>query len=168
MIERPKSVRIATKKDEQNIFDLLCRLWDENALFSMSPEKVLDAIRHGTRHEGGIIGIIDDKNGNPIASVGLGISQYWYSQEYFLEEKWIFVSPEHRKSDHAKNLIDFAKWCSENMNLILNMGIISTHRTEAKIILYKKRMTQVGAFFMHGIPNGSGPAAKDLVNKGSL
>jgi hypothetical protein len=164
MIERPKSVRIAMKSDEQPIFDLLCRLWDENALFSMNPEKVKDCIRRATRNEGGVIGVIDGDDGL-VASIGLGLSQYWYTDQWHVEEFWNFVAPEHRRSNNAKDLIDFAKWCSESMNLILNMGIITTHRTEAKIVLYKKRMTQVGAYFMHGIPNGKGPAAKDLKEK---
>lgn len=148
MIERPKTVRIATKKDEENIFDLLCSLYKENAMSSMDDKKVWGMIHKGTRDKMGIIGVIDGPE-KIVATIALVPGQWWYSSDYHIEEYWNYVRPEDRKSSHAKDLINFGKWCSEKWGIPLLMGILSNTRTEAKIGLYSRQIKHVGALFVH-------------------
>ncbi len=146
-------VRLATQADEGPIFDLLVMLYEENALFQMASAKVRATIEHATRGKGGLIGLIDGKTG-PEGSVGMAIEQFWYSDQSVLVEHWNFVHPKHRKTTHAKRLIEFAKWCSDRLELPLVMGIMSSVRTEAKVRLYRRQMPLLGAFFGHGLPVG--------------
>lgn len=152
--QKPANIRLAEKRDEQEIFDLLKLLALENALFNVNDDKVRETIQIATDQKNGMIGIIE-QDGHVVGSVGLFIHGYWYTDDWHLQEYWNFVHPEYRRSNYAKNLIDFAKWVNENMGLILNMGIISTERTEAKVRLYgRSGLTSVGATFMNGILPG--------------
>lgn len=165
MTDRPMSVRFAIPSDEDAIYDLLTGpggLYEENALFKMSPTKVRNTIRYGCiRHNGklghpggpqGIIGVVE-QDGKIVATIGMGFSQFWYTEEWMLSEFWNHVHPDHRTSNHASDLIDFGKWCSEQLKLYLHMGIISTHRVKGKVRLYQRKIRYMGGYFMHGVPD---------------
>lgn len=153
MIQRPKNVLVAMPEDEDQIYNMLTQgLHPENGMFTVAPEKVRHQIKVSTDQQGGVIGLIkQDKK--IVASVGLELSQFWYSNQWFVSELWNFVLPEYRKSNYAKDLIDFSKWANESLNMMLVMGIMSTIRTEAKIKLYERRLGKmIGGFFVNGLP----------------
>lgn len=166
MIEKPSNVRLATHKDEDEIFRILTEgLFHENGTFSLSETKARDFIRSAVDCQGGIIGVIDE--GDQIAAtIGMNLGTFWYSDDWHIEEYWNFVRPEFRnhigensdRSHYARDLINFAKWCAEKMGYVLNIGIISTTRTEAKCRLYGRNLTPVGMFFMHNLEAAKGPA----------
>lgn len=148
-------VRLARPEDEEPVFRLLLRLYEENALLPMSEKKAREAIARGTRGEGGIVGIIDGEGGIE-ASIGMALSQFWYTEAWHLNELWCFVHPEHRKSTHARRLIEFGKWCAdrlsgESVRVPLLLGIVTRHRLLPKLRLFQRQVPQVGALFMHGI-----------------
>jgi hypothetical protein len=148
-------VRMARPEDEEPVYRLLLHLYDENALLPMSETKVRATIRAGTRGEGGIIGVIDGRDGIE-ASIGMTLSSFWYSDVCHLNELWCFVHPDHRASTHARRLIEFGKWCadrlsSEEHRVPLLLGIVTRHRLLAKLRLFQRQVPQVGAIFMHGI-----------------
>lgn len=162
-VERPVNVRIALPSDEDAIFDLLTGpggLYEENALFPLSKRKVRNTIHYGcAQHNGqigkpggpqGIIGVIEHE-GKIVGTVGMGFSEFWYTETMHLSEYWNFVHPDFRKTDYANDLIDFAKWCSQRLNLLLHMGIISTHRVKGKVRLYQRKMRYMGGYFMFGL-----------------
>ncbi len=165
MIEQPKNVRLATMKDEDQIYNILADgLFHENSTFSLSEGKVRSFIRNAVNCEGGIIGVIEE-NGEIAASIGMNMGTFWYSDDWHIEEYWNYVRPEYRKhtdefsyrSHYARDLINFGKWCAERMKMVLNIGIISTTRTEAKCRLYGRNLTPVGMFFMHNLEVAKGP-----------
>lgn len=146
----PSSVRIVTAGDENAVYDLLMLLYAENAMASLSETKVREMIRRATEKRGGLIGVIDGKDGIE-ASVGLILSTWWYSDAAHLEEMWTFVHPDHRKSNHARDLIEFSKWAAETMGIPLLMGILTTHKADAKVRLYRSMIPQAGALFVHRV-----------------
>lgn len=143
-------VRIAGPHDEDAIYEFLLGLWDENGMFPLDEGRARQQIRVATEHRGGIIGIIDGPDGIE-ASIGLFAEPWWYSTDYAIDEKWAFVRPDCRKSPHARNLIEFAKWVSERMQLPLFMGIITTERTAAKERLYQRQLVRAGGLFLWGL-----------------
>lgn len=157
MIERCfAGVRLARPEDEEPIYRLLLRLYEENALMAMSATKVRATIRAGTRGEGGIVGVIDGASGEIEASIGMALSCFWYTEEWHLNELWCFVHPDYRRSTHARRLIEFGKWCadrlsSEEKRVPLLLGIVTRHRLLPKLRLFQRQAPQVGAIFMHGI-----------------
>jgi hypothetical protein len=148
-------VRMARPEDEESVYRLLMLLYEENALLPMSEEKVRAAIRAGTRGEGGIVGVIAGKSGIE-ASIGMALSQFWYTERWHLNEMWCFVHPDHRNSTHARRLIEFGKWCADRLTtpevtVPLLLGVVTRHRLLPKLRLFQRQAPQVGAIFMHGI-----------------
>ena len=147
-------VRLATKRDEGEIFGLLLLLHAENALFSMNRDKVLAGIEWATERKGGLIFVIDE-GPRVVASLGMTIACDWYSDDEYLLERWNFVHPEYRRSDYARKLLETGKWAHEwfktnGMLMPFFCGINSYKRTEAKIRMYARQMPCIGAYFMYG------------------
>lgn len=159
----PETVRLAGPADEDALFHLLMLAHQENGLLALSEEKVRQVLRAMlARGSGrwGMIGIIHGPDGSAIGSVGVELETFWYSDEWYLGERWNYVHPDHRQSSHAEDLIQFSKWAADTLGVVLEMGIISTIRTEAKVRLYRRQMKQVGAFFVHGLERAHGPLAE--------
>lgn len=149
-------VRLATKRDEGEIFALLCLLHAENAPFSMNRDKVLLGIQYATERKGGIIFVIDD-GPRVVATMGMCIAQDWYTDDEYLLERWNFVHPDYRRSDYARKLLEQGKWAhewfkSKGKLMPFFCGINSLLRTEAKIRMYARHMPCIGAYFMYGAP----------------
>ncbi|WP_421696940.1 hypothetical protein [Ancylobacter sp.] len=154
-VVRFSGVELATLADKEDIFRFLTGLHHENGMFPMDGETVMRALHPMLSIEGrtGFIGVIRGANGIE-ASIGMTMEPWWYTRQLSLNERWNFVHPDHRRTTHAKRLIEFAKWVSDNAaegGIPLIMGIISTERTEAKVRLYKRQLDYVGAFFSHGL-----------------
>ncbi len=159
----PSIVRRALPADRDSIWDLYRLNHAENGLFRLCEPKVnwyLDRILHPERiapddpGARGFIGVI----GPPTALEGLlmmMLGSYWYSDELYLEEYTNFVHPDHRKSNHAKTLLSWSKHMQQKTNIPLVIGIISNHRTEAKVRLYRRFLPEAGAFFLVGATTGT-------------
>lgn len=134
----------------------LCRLLhEENGIYSMSETKVRDQITSMLSRDNGLIGLIGER-GNLEGCIAMVIDCMWYSEvDYHLLELFNFVHPNYRTPPgRAKALIEFAKHCSDELHIPLQIGIISNSRTEAKVRLYQRQLPQVGAFFLYGAVTG--------------
>lgn len=157
--EKPTNVRVATRADEDAIFALMYLAHKENGMGTMNPEKVWLGIRHALSRKGGVIGVIDGADGIE-GMIFLNLSQWWYSDDWHLDEMMNFVHPEHRRKNHARMLIEFAKWFAEEISTGLDepmplfVGVLTTHRVEAKVRLYQRKLQQGGAVFFHNLPAG--------------
>lgn len=148
MTPRPNNVRIALPQDEMAVFSLAKMAHEENAVAPISDHKVLEKIRTATNERGGIIGIIGDEQ-NLEAIIMLELTQQWYSEAWALTELFAFVHPDHRRTTHAKSLIQFSKWAAEKMALPLFIGVLSGERMAAKVRLYRRDLQMSGALFVH-------------------
>jgi len=152
-------VRLAVPEDAERIVALCEMLHEENGLFPLSLAKVHALLDRAFLKQGGIIGVIGEV-GEPVAAIYLALDQMYYSETWFLNEAFNFVSPDHRKSDYARKLIAYAKACSDAMQMPLLMGILSNQRTEVKARLYERQLEKAGAYFVHN-RKFSGPTAWD-------
>jgi hypothetical protein len=155
--ENPKTVRVAGPSDEADILELLKLDLADNAahICPIDEEKVLSHIQVGTRRRGGFVGVI----GKPAVAVVILIPrQWWWGNGWFFEELVNFVHPDHRKSNHASDLIDFAKWASDfqtrgyGYRVWLLCGVLGGWRVHSKIKLFRRKACQVGAFFLYPSP----------------
>lgn len=153
--------RVATPEDWTEIWRMFLQAHEENGLFRLAPEKVDFFIQRALRPDlihpndtgprGQIVVIGEPGHLQAICFVLLGA--YWYSHERHLEELLVFVDSPYRNSGHAKALIEWMKKTSVSLGLRLITGIMSTERTEAKVRLYRRQLTPIGAFFMHPAPS---------------
>lgn len=162
--ENPFGVVRATQADEDAIFEVLCALHEENGMWPMNPVRVREEICKATRGSArpAIIGLIKGETGAIEGLVWLLLTDSWYSDWVSWCERLLFVVPEHRRSTHAKRLVQFAKWCSDAMSeqlrkdgggeqkeIPLIIGIQTFKALEPKMRLYQRQFSQIGATFMH-------------------
>lgn len=149
-------VRLVQPEDADSLYALLTgEIWAENAVFPVSPERVRTVINVAAKVTPwspglpmSVIGVIGEV-GKVKASVGLVVTQFWYTEEWHLEECWNCVSKRERNSKYASELLKFSKNVQRQMSIPLMMGILSDIRTEAKVRLFRRELGDpVGAVFV--------------------
>lgn len=163
------NIRFCNEGDREALLAFVRAGHDESAMFTLSDAKVKTVIEHGINpprdDKGGVvhlvmIGIIDapDERGRIAASLAVEYTQPWYSDDWVLYELWNNVDKDYRKSTYAQDLIKFGKWISDSTRRPLGMQIYTTQRLTPKIELYRRKMQQVGALFVHNMQFAGGPA----------
>lgn len=161
----PSIVRAAVPEDRAELWRLFRMHHAENALFPISEEKVgalLDRVLHpelitvddaGPRGLIGVIGEIGELEG----AIMLILGSPWYTDTVTMDDCLNFVDPAHRASRHSealirysKNLVDQVREGHPDFKMLL--GVVSTQRTAAKVRLFSRHLTPVGAFFMYPPP----------------
>lgn len=142
-------VRKARPSDRDTVLDICRQNHVENGQFGLSMRKVEGMVDKAFSNEGCIIGTVGQGR-NVEGIIMLLIAQFWYTDDWCLEEIMNYVLPEHRRSTHAKDMIAFAKRCSDEIQIPLVIGVVSNERTKAKIELYRRQLGEpVGGYFMH-------------------
>jgi len=145
-------VRVAVPDDVHEVMDLAMSACDENGFVNPNPQKLLAEIWPALHQDRGLVGVIGPQYGPIEGAVLLRVWAMWYSDAPVLEEKAIFIHPDYRaaKGGRARQLCDFSKQVADRLNIPLIIGVLSNHRTEAKVRLYTRQFGQPsGAFFLY-------------------
>jgi hypothetical protein len=146
------TVRIATQSDEAALVELLLFLHQHEPPidFKVNEAKVREKVERGCRAGGGIIGIIDAPDKSIAATASLYFSQMWWSDDFFLEEAWIYVAPDHRSPEkaHWEALVAWVQDVKSKIALPVVLGVNARERAEAKVKMYASRFEMVGAMFV--------------------
>jgi GNAT superfamily N-acetyltransferase len=151
------TIRIGVPEDVHDVMELALSACDENGFVHPNPEKLLAEIWPALNSDRGLVGLIGPEGQKPEGAVLLRIGNMWYSDQEVLEEKAIFVHPDHRsaKGGRARRLCEFSKQVADMLGLPLIIGVLSNHRTEAKIKLYERQFGKPsGAFFLYNATTG--------------
>ena len=157
-------VRIGEPKDVHPMMEMAMKACGENGFVDPNPEKLLAEIWPALNLDNGLIGIIQDEGGKLEAAILLRITTMWYSDAQVIEERAIFVDPDCRsaKGGRARRLCEFSKQAAAELGLPLLIGVLSNHRTEAKVRLYERQFGKpTGAFFLYHAHTGSSQAAAE-------
>lgn len=159
-------VRPAVPADHNELWRMFRAHAEENALFPLSEPKVqfyLDRVLYPERLTSddrgprGIIGVIG-KVGALEGVIMLILGSPWYSDVITMDDCMNYVDVDHRQSNHAKTLMDYAKHVVDHIRnghpeFRMIIGVVSTIRTAAKIRLYEKKFgSPVGAYFAYPKP----------------
>jgi GNAT superfamily N-acetyltransferase len=150
-------IRIATPEDVHDVMNLALSACDENGFVDPNPEKLLAEIWPALHRDHGLVGLIGEPDGKPEGAILLRIGTMWYSDNQVLEEKAIFIHPDYRsaKGGRARKLCEFSKQVADGLGIPLIIGVLSNHRTEAKVKLYERQFGKPsGAFFLYGATTG--------------
>lgn len=151
-------VRIATPEDVHQLMEMGIAANDEIGIAKANPEKLLYDIWPALHRKEGIIGVIGEPGKIIEGGIVLKITNLWYSDEEFLEERIVYVRPQYRRGGrsgekhcHSRKLAEFAKMTSDSLGLPLVMGISTAIGFKGKARLYERIFgEQAGAFFMYG------------------
>lgn len=143
-------VRLAAPEDMPALLELMRVACREDAQHEMDEERVLLMLNRYYDKHGAIIAVIGEV-GKPEAYLLMVLDEIWYAKPGTMQllELSLFVHPDYRKSDRAKQLMQFSKQASEGLAIDLTIGVFSNSRTEAKIRLYQRQFKTVGAYFMY-------------------
>jgi len=141
-------VRKAIASDREVILSICHRNHAENGQFSLAMKKVEAMVDKAFNGRGAIIGCVGRDRIEGI--ILLLISQFWYTDDWCLEEVMNYVDEDYRRSTHAKDMIKFGIRCSDELSIPLVIGVVSNERTKAKIELYRRQLGEpVGGYFIH-------------------
>lgn len=145
-------VKLAIPEDYPEIMRLMLSAHDEIGKYPISMQKLTNLVAMHYNGSGAIVAVIVGPNNKLKGLLCLMISTPWYSEDFTLNEMILFVEPESRKSNYAKQLMIFAKKAAEKLGLELLIGINTNVETDAKVRLYKRQFKPEGAFFSHNAP----------------
>jgi hypothetical protein len=74
--------------------------------------------------------IIED-DGQPIGTIGLSMLDFWYSDEKFWTEEWLFIAPGHRNGSALRAVFAEMKVLGEQTGLPVNVTIFNAKRAQA-------------------------------------
>jgi GNAT superfamily N-acetyltransferase len=141
-------VRLAVLEDVPALMDLMRTAAEEDAQHPMDEYKVFNMIRRYFDQQGALLAVIGEI-GSPVAYLLMVVEPIWYSSDAQLLELSLFVHPDHRRSNFAKQLMSFSKQASEGLSLDLTIGVLSNERTAAKVRLYQRQFQTAGAYFVY-------------------
>lgn len=152
-------VRVGTPADIRDVLDLAMEGAAENGIVRPDMEKIANEFWASLHLDGGIVGIVGERDGKPEGFTLLRVGTMWYGNENdpVLEERIVFVKAEFRaaKGARARKLCEFAKQSAERLGLPLMIGILSTERTAGKIRLYERLFGKPsGAIWLVGAKSG--------------
>jgi hypothetical protein len=154
------TVRTGMPTDVHAMMDLALAACEENGLTRPNPQKLLSEIWSSLNLHHGIVGIIGEPDRPLEAAVLLRVESQWYSDDLILNERAIFVAPEFRqaKGGRASKLCDFADGAAKELGFPLVIGVLSNHRTEAKVRLYQRKFgPATGAYWIVNGHTGASP-----------
>lgn len=150
-------IRIGTPDDLDACMELAMLSCKENGIVKPTPKKMLEDFWHALNMENGLVGLIGEEGGKIEGGILLRIGTMWYSDDPVLEEKALFIHPDYRhaKGGRARRLCDFSKQAAKSLGIPLIIGVLSNHRTEAKVRLYERQFgPPTGAFFLYNASTG--------------
>lgn len=159
MLANPQStqsiIRLAHPSDEPELLRLVQLMHAENGWQTLDMDSVRETLGLAFDRKGGILAVIGAP-GHIRAMIFVRITRWWFTKDNHLEELFNYVHPDHRNSDYAKILIEYAKGCSDELSdsmgrkVPLMMGVLASRRMSAKVRLYRRFFGMpVGAFFLH-------------------
>jgi N-acetylglutamate synthase-like GNAT family acetyltransferase len=148
--DRPKSVRIATAVDEAALFDLVLEAHDDNGIFGKSEAKLREWASNFAKNDGlRVAGVIDGADGRIVGCVALVLSQPWYSDQWVIEDRLVYVRRDCRRTHHARDLVLFAKSYSEALGVPLVISVLPKERWQDKSKFFSRYLKQAGTAFLH-------------------
>lgn len=139
--------RLAEDRDGPAIFDMLLVMHGEVALAPINTGKVARTVAYVIEHG---IGIVGERDGEVVASAGLILDDWWYSDQQFLRDLWMYVRPEHRRSTAADGLLRHARKAAELWGLPLVVSVFGTKESDRKIKWMSRRLEMMGGLFYEG------------------
>ena len=156
-MDEENPIRVGNLADLDLMMELALMACEENGFVNPNPVKLLEQIYSALAQDHGLIGIIGKPGEKIEGAVLLRVSKMWYSDQDVLEEKAIFIHPDYRhaKGGRARRLVEFSKEASDFLKVPLIIGVLSNHRTEAKVRLYERQFGKAsGAFFLYNAQTG--------------
>lgn len=156
MAENPYGLRIATRGDADALLAFVLPIYEEDAAQQVSVAKVTTLVARCVDRDRAIAGIVTGESGEIEASVGATVDAFDYTDECHLMVKWLGVAPAFRKTDRASRMVSYVRWLYDTMQsnsdvpIPVFMPTLTTSEQRPKVLLYQRRLPQVGVLHAFG------------------
>jgi ribosomal protein S18 acetylase RimI-like enzyme len=128
------------------VTDLLVAMHAENGIGKLAFRKV-EALVQRLVLQGSVLVLLEGER--VVGTVGLEVSEWWYSADRFVGDYFFFVHPDYRSPEAAETLMDAAKAYARERGLPLLMGPLTRVDTLLKIRWYRTQGFElVGGFLL--------------------
>lgn len=145
------NVRLAIPSDEEGIVSLLRMKHEEDGLAAFDEEKVRAVVERGIVRQMAAIGVVRGKE-IVEGAIGIYVGEWWYSRAQHFWNPFLYVHPDHRRTTHAKSLLQFAKGYATDLGIPLVAETITSAETAQKEKLYERELPKRGALFIFNAP----------------
>jgi GNAT superfamily N-acetyltransferase len=162
------AIRLAGPEDVHEVMRLSLMACEDNGFLDCSPELLLKEVYPALCQHHGLFAVIGPPGGEIQGFVMLRVGTLFYSNRPCLEEKCLWVHPDHRsaRGGRARQLLEFTKKTADELGLPLIIGIMSTKRSAGKVRLYEKMFGEpAGAFFLYGAECGKAREMEEEVEQ---
>lgn len=136
-------IRRAGRDDAAALWPLLMAAHAEQGLFSLSPGKVSHTLNEAI-DDGRVL--VAEKDGALIGTFAWAVTTLHYSDDPFISDLWMYVTPAHRRSMAAIRLCNALKAEARTRNLPLVAAVFGK-RTEGER-LFGADFAKAGALFL--------------------
>jgi len=157
------TIRIGTKEDTHQVMKLALMIHDEIGVTELSPEKVLQEVYPALCLDRGLVGVVENDDGEIVGAVLIKMVNLFYSDETILEERGMFLRPDYRTAKNgvakglASRLCEFCKKVSDDLGMPLRVSVENDVRTQGKIRLFERQFGKpTGALFLYKPNSGVG------------
>jgi len=150
-------IRAAVPEDLDAVMEIALMACEENGFLNPNPAKLAAEIWPALHRDHGLCYVIGQPGGRIEGLVLLRNGNMWYSDSTVIEEKAIFIHKDFRnaKGGRATKLCEQSKKVADELKMPLIIGVLSNHRTEAKVRMYERHFGKPsGAFFLYGAETG--------------
>ena len=159
----PTTVRIARKADAAELYDLIMNgVVKDTSIAPPNEMKVAEMVNAvlapavSANQPRPVVAVIDAPNGKIAAAAPILPAQWWYSNDYYLYQPWIYVREAYRKQPHSRTLIETVTWWSERVGLPMLMAAPSGDDFSDRRQVYSRYGKPFGGTFVHsgglGVP----------------
>ena len=138
-------IRAGTAADIPALLEIGALMHREVHYGSFAPAK-RQAVIEACLQRGIVLVSLDDA-GAIVGTVGLICEQPWWSEDWQLEDRWVFVHPDFRRTGHARALLRAARGAAVTVGLPLLIAHVG-QRAKGKLRLFQREFGEpVGAVF---------------------
>jgi hypothetical protein len=153
--------RLAIPEEQDEVVDLLRQRHAEEGFQSFVESKVREFIQPMIYRQWGVVIVIAGNRGVE-ATMGLLLSEMFWTTDPHLERLFDFVRNDCRRSHHARDLINFAKRYADELGVPLLCEQLITPATAAKERLDERQLPKAGSLFIHRpVPRVTLPVAAE-------
>jgi hypothetical protein len=147
---KPSSVTLAKQSDENALFELIRASDDEWSFGKPDADKIRGVIESafGPMTPRPYFGVISGPTMIE-AAIGLFPTEAWNSSDLYIRAFWQFVRPMYRKSKHAVDLRDWAKWFGDEAGLPVLFELPRMNKMETKAEMLERGAEWIGGMFMY-------------------
>lgn len=137
---------VAVAEDVDGLCDLLAVMHAENGIGRLNISKTRRVVEGVVQYGVALIALYDDER--IVASIGLEHQPWWYSDDFYVGDRWTFVHPDYRRSKIATRLLRQARNYAKALGLPLLMGPLTPNQPERVDKLYARHFQPIGRIFM--------------------